>query len=52
MLAALMPSAGQLQSRRWFVPSRCAAGASRKDAMAAETASTGWLHSQLLTAPS
>ena len=37
--------------RRTLAPSRCAASASRRDAMAAETTSAGWLRSQLLTAP-
>ena len=37
--------------RRTLVPSRCAASASRMDAVAAATTSAGWPRSQLLTAP-
>jgi hypothetical protein len=37
--------------RRTLVPSTYGSSASRRDAMATETTSAGWLRSQLLTAP-
>ena len=56
-IGAARPQAGALLTshiapgRRTLAPSRCAASASRTDAMAAETTSAGWPRSQLLTAP-
>jgi hypothetical protein len=44
--ACLTPAEYSAPNRRTLAPSRCAASASRRDAMAAEKTSAGWLRSQ------